>query len=135
MLGRLRRAFSQQTQPPPSAAVEDIEQTMLRAFDLLSDASEDPELLTRRFKAIAALASLMGALRDAYPGLLIEEQSLARGLIEANAAYRYEFADMFLNAIMDGVRDCPAERQARINSVLYTIAPKGAMKAAKAAAN
>ena len=104
-------------------AVADIDDTFLRTFAYLSKAANDPEKLTQRMAVVTALAATMGAIRDVYPGVPIEEENLATALIEAEAARNYADADALVGAVVRLVRRCPDRREARIDTILLILAP------------
>ena len=107
---------------------KDLEITLSRTFDRLSAASRKEELLEKRFDVSAALASCMGAIRDTYPGAIVEEESMAIAYLEANAIGQSDDIDPLLEAIMQLVRECPQTLNDRTGVVAWLIAPKMAQR-------
>lgn len=73
---------------------------------------------------VAALAAMTGALRDTYPNLPVEEENISFALIDANAAGQQIDADGLADAIIDLVKRCPDQRNEKIDTMMWMIAPK-----------
>jgi hypothetical protein len=125
------RLFGLFRKPRKASATSDIEETYLRTFGDLMKASRDPEILTKRMSVVIALSSTMGAMRDLYPEL-VEDESIAIALIEANAARDYEGADELCEAILSFADSQKQHRTNRIYAVCWMIAPKRAKKVREA---
>lgn len=102
-------------------ALNDIEITLLGTFSQLEAASQNPIQITRQFEMGAALAAVIGALRDVYPTIPIEDKSLAVALIEANYEKRMDDSKILCDAIGHLVNNCPDDK--RLDTVFYIIAP------------
>ncbi|WP_299654132.1 hypothetical protein [uncultured Jannaschia sp.] len=60
--------------------IADIEQAMLKGFARIEQAMADPEPLSRNMNVFAAMT---GPIRNAYPGVLIEDENIAFVLADA----------------------------------------------------
>ena len=105
-----------------SAAVKDIEITLLRAFSRLEKASKDKELLTRSMDMTASLASCRGALIDAY-NVPMDEQSPAMNLIIGNKNADYDLIASTDAQIMSDLKSIRFNRKAKINYIMFLLAP------------
>lgn len=103
-------------------ALNDIEITVLGTFSQLEAASQNPMQIMRQFEMGAALAALIGALRDVYPNIPIENQSLAVALIEANHEKRINESEILCDTISSLINNCPDDK--KLDTVFYIIAPK-----------
>lgn len=108
---------------------KDLETTFVRTFDRLLAASRKEELIERLTEVAIALGSCMGALRDVYPGAIVEDESLALAFLEANAGGPLDDRDALLEAILQLVRECPRTLNDQMGVVSWLIAPKAAQRA------
>ena len=108
---------------------KDLETVFSRTFDRLSAAGRKKETLEQRFDVAAALASCMGALRDTYPGAIVEDESMALAFLEANATGRSADTDALLLGVLQLVRECPRNLNDQVGVVTWLIAPKAAQRA------
>lgn len=108
---------------------KDLEVTFLKTFDLLMAANRQQDYLRKRYDTVAALASCLGALRDTYPGAIVEEGCAAMSLVEANVKSADSEVGAILEAILGLVRDCPNNAADRIGVVSWLVAPRMAQRA------
>ncbi|WP_370311243.1 hypothetical protein [Sagittula sp.] len=118
MFGLFRKKKSVQDE-----AIADIEYVLLRSFERIEHAADDPDQMSRRMKIVAALAAMTGALRDTYPNFPIENENIAFALIDANASGHQADSDGLAGAIIDLVKRCPDQRKEKIDTMMWTIAP------------
>ena len=104
------------------AAAKDIEKTILRTFSRLEKASKDKNLLTRSMNVTASLASCRGALIDAY-NLTMDEQSPAMNLIIGGKNADYDLVASTDAQIMSDLRSIRFNRKAKINYIMFLLAP------------
>ncbi|MBH1974029.1 MAG: hypothetical protein I8H94_03030 [Rhodobacteraceae bacterium] len=109
----------------------DVEKTLQITFSRLLFADKADTQLKRRFDASAAIASCLGALRDRYPGKIVEPESIGLAFLDANAGKKYDDADALLEAILNLVRDCPKRINDQAGVVIYIIAPVMAQRMRK----
>ncbi|WP_299654136.1 hypothetical protein [uncultured Jannaschia sp.] len=109
---------------PQDEMIADIEQAMLKSFDRIEQAIADPEPLSRNMNVFAAIAAMTGAIRDTYPGVLIEDENIAFALADAHKSGRPADIDGLTGAIAGLVRRCPDRRSAKIDTMTWIIAPK-----------
>lgn len=107
-----------------AAAIEDIELTMLKTFQRIQDHSANTDNLRRTANIAAALAAMTGAIRDTYPNFPIEKENIVFAFIEANANGPQADLDGLADAITNLVKRCPNQRKAKIDTMMYMIAPK-----------
>jgi hypothetical protein len=110
--------------------VLDLEIVLSKTFERLLAASRYEDSLKQRFDVSAALASCMGALRDTYPGAIVEDDSMALAFLQANATGSAD-ADPLLHAIFEMVRSCPRTVNDQVDVVTWLIAPIAAQHARK----
>jgi hypothetical protein len=108
---------------------KDIETTFIKTFQLLLAADRRDEQLRKRFDAVAALASCVGALRDTYPRAIVEEESMAMAFVQANVDRPNTEVDAMLEAILRLIRDCPNDKNDQVGVVTWLVAPRLAQRA------
>ena len=106
----------------------DIEQTLLTAFENLRliATTDSPQ---REFEMGGILAALIGGLRDAYPNMPIEDESIAMALIESNAAKTISDSTALADAIKKLVSECPDIQSEKVDTTYFMIAPNNARMA------
>lgn len=108
---------------PAELARQDIETSMQTAFDVLAEEAKNPDQLHRLFAANARFAALIGALRDTYPGLPVDDHGPAMTLIEMIGTGDVFEAERLANALCDLIRYCPNQKQAKLNVMIFSISP------------
>lgn len=106
----------------------DIEQTLLTAFENLRliATTDSPQ---REFEMGGILAALIGGLRDAYPNMPIEDESIAMALIESNAAKTISDSTALADTIKKLVSECPDIQSEKVDTTYFMIAPNNARMA------
>ena len=104
----------------------DIENTMLATFENLKNSARSSISPAREFEMGGNLAALIGGLRNAYPNIPIEENSIAMALIEANSPYNMTDSIALSDAISKLVLECPDSRGEKIDTTFFMIAPESA---------
>ena len=102
----------------------DLSRTLLRMHaDILSTRSIEHEV-PKRAELSTVIAATYAALRDAYPQLPLEQESLGFAFVEANAELRFDDADVLMQAIFDL---CDSGKNAGANKfdiAAYILMPK-----------
>lgn len=107
-------------QPSPQV---DITNTMVTSFGHLRALSTNPDRLQRLFGMNARIAAMMGALRDTYPGLPMDDNGPG-GTLTQNLAARDNLAGGELaDALFELVRGCPNDANAKMNVMIFIMSP------------
>lgn len=108
---------------PAQHAEHYVETAILTTFDALAREIHNPDRAERLTRVVSELASLIGALRDTHPELPIDDEGPAMRLIKMHGAGDVSETEKLLDAILELIRDYPDYEIAKINAVIFAIAP------------
>ncbi len=108
MFNFLRRLI----EDPEVSFKRELSQTLLKMHSDIMNARKIEFEVLKRTQLSASIAATYAALRDAFPQLPLEQESLGYAFVEANAEMRFDDANGLMEAIFDL---CDSGKSARAN--------------------
>ena len=108
---------------PAQIIEKDIQTTLTRTFDALAREARKPEGIQRLYSANGQLAAMIGALRDNYPTLPVDDDGPGLSMIKLIGARDVFQADVLLSSIFELVRHCPNNVTAKMNTMIFLVSP------------